>query len=133
VSVRPVVLARLRSAVNPTYDGEVPLDSQGRPLVQRYAVLYASPGTRSAEDLCRVTADRYVFRWQVTSVGETPEQAEWVAIRGRDALLAEPLMGDGWQFGALVHRSSSDIRPDRDIPGGVLFYAVDIYELPATR
>lgn len=133
MSIRKAVLERHRSAVQPVYDGEVPVDEQGRPVAQRYAVLYASPGARSAEDLTRVAADRYVFRWQVTAVGLTPEQAEWVAVRCRDAVLDERLTAEGWELGSVEHRSSADIRKDEDIPGLVLFYAVDTYQLPATR
>lgn len=133
MSIRAALLARLRASVDPVYDGKVPLDDQGRPLVQRYAVLYAAPGQRGADDLIRVAHDRYVFRWQVTSVGRTPEQAEWVAVRCRDTVLNEPMASDGWELGSVEHRSSADIRRDDDIPGGDLFYAVDTYELPATR
>jgi hypothetical protein len=132
VTVPAAVLARLRAAVDPVYDGDVPLDESGRPLVQRYAVLFAAPGTRGSEDLgCR--ADRYTFRWRVTSVGEDRSQAEWVAVRCRDALLDTPITVDGWETGAVEHRSSDQIRRDEDIPGDPLFYAVDTYELPATR
>lgn len=133
MSARAAVLARLQGAVDPTYDGEVPVDEQGRPPVQRYAVLYASPGLRTSDDFTRTQADRYVFRWQVTSVGETPEQAEWVAVRCRDAVLDTRLPVEGWETGVVEHRSSADIRRDEDIPGQVLFYAVDTFELPATR
>lgn len=132
MSVVDAILARLRTAMDPVYDGEVPVDDSGRPLVQRYAVLYADPGHRSAEDLAR-TADRYVLRWQVTSVGEDRRQAEWVAVQCRDAVLDERLAADGWELGAVEHTSSSPIRRDPDIPGGELFYAVDTYALPATR
>lgn len=133
MSIRPVVLARLRSAVDTVHDGDVPVDANGRPLTQRYAVLFGSPGARESEDLCRVAADRYVFRFRVTSVGEDVRQAEWVAVRCRDALIDSPLIATGWQIGAVEHRSSADIRPDEDIPGDPLYYAVDTYDVPATR
>lgn len=133
MTVRAALLTRLRAAVDPVYDGKVPLDDQGRPLVQRYAVLYAAPGQRTADDLIRVAHDRYVFRWQITSVGRTAEQADWVAVRCRDAVFDEPLTATGWDLGSVEHRSSADVRRDDDIPGGDLFYAVDTYEVPATR
>ncbi|TYP82072.1 hypothetical protein [Blastococcus xanthinilyticus] len=132
MSVHEALLARLRGAVDPVYDGEVPVDAKGRPLVQRYAVFYASPGARSAEDLAR-QADHFLFRWQITSVGQDRTQADWVATRCRDAVLDQRVLVEGWETGVVVHRSSADIRPDRDIPGGPLFVAVDTYELPATR
>lgn len=132
MSLPDAVLARMRTVVDPVYDGHVPVDAQGRPLVQRYAVLYASPGLRSADDLGR-TADRHTFPWQVTSVGQSREQVEWVAIRCRDALLDEPLVEAGWQIGIVEHLTSSQIRRDDDIPGDSVFYGVDTYELTATR
>jgi hypothetical protein len=126
------VLARLRTVVNPTYDGDVPVDDNGRPLSQRYAVLYVAPGERDVDGLCR-SSDLYVYRWQVTSVGLAPQQAEWVAARCRDALLDEQLFVENWQVGVVEHTSSVPIRRDDDVPGGVLFYAIDTYRLPATR
>ena len=133
MSARAAVLARMEAVVDPTYDGEVPVDKKGRPLEQRYAVLYATPGQRATDDFTRTQADRHVFRWQVTSVGGTAEQAEWVAVRCRDALMDERLRVEGWETGVVEHRSSSDIRPDEDIPGQTLFVAVDNYSLTATR
>lgn len=132
MSLNDELLTRLKTAVDPVYDGLVPVDDKGRPLVQRYAVLYAAPGQRTAEDMAR-TADRFDLRFQVTSVGEDRRQAEWVATRCRDALLDERLVADGWHLGVIEHYSSSPIRRDEDIPGDPLFYAVDTYALPATR
>ncbi len=126
------VLKRLQDAVTPFYDGEVPVDAQGRPLAQRYGVLYADPGHRTAENLAR-TPDRHTYRWQVTAVGRDRHQAEWVAVRCRDALLDDPLTVEGWETGAVEHTSSSPIRRDNDLPGVRLFYAVDTYSLTATR
>jgi hypothetical protein len=133
VSLNDAVLARLRSAMDPVYDGKVPVDDGGRPLVQRYAVLYASVPVRTAEDLSSTRADRHTVRWQVTSVGEDRIQVEWVATRCRDALMGDPLTAEGWETGAVEHTSSSRIRRDEDIPGDPVFYGVDTYALPATR
>lgn len=132
MTVRPAVLARMRSVVEPSYDGDVPVDDNGQPLAQRYAVLYAAPADRDIDSLAR-TSDLYVFRWQVTSVGISAAQAEWVAARVRDALLDEPLVEAGWQVGPVEHVSTVPIRRDDDVPGGVLFYAIDTYRLTATR
>lgn len=132
MSVRDALLAALRTAVQPAYDGHVPVDDGGRPEVQRYAVLYAAPAQRTSEDLA-MTAGTHVYRWQVTSVGTTAQQADWVAVRCRDVLLDRRLAADGWELGVVEHTSSSPIRRDDDIPGGVLFYAVDTYQLAATR
>lgn len=132
MSVIDAVLARLQVAVDPVYDGLVPVDDQGRPLAQRYAVLYASAGARSAEGLCR-TADRYTFRWQLTSVGLTRTQADWVARHCRDALLDRRIVVEGWQLGPVEHKDSNPIYRDDDIPGLPLFTAADFYSLTAAR
>lgn len=132
-TVAAVVLARLRAAVDPVYDGEVPTDDRGQPLVQRYGVLYADPGSRTADDLSGTVASRHVHRWQVTSVGEDRTQCEWVAVRCRDALLDGLLALPGWQLTPVRHDTSAPIRPDRDLPGKTLFVAIDTYSLTATR
>lgn len=132
MSVPAAVLALLEGAVTPVYDGEVPLNDKGRPTSDRYAVLYADAGTRNSDDL-PLTADRHVYRWQVTSVGEDRRQAEWVAVRCRDALLDQPLTVAGWELTPVTHESSSVIRRDDDLPGDPLFFAVDTYSLTATR
>lgn len=132
MTVRAAVLARLSTVVDPTYDGDVPVDSNGRPLSQRYAVLYAAPGERDIDGLNR-SSDLYVYRWQVTSVGEDARQADWVASHCRDALLDWRPVVDGWQVGRVEHTSSVPIRRDDDIPGQALFYAIDTYRLSATR
>ena len=126
------MLERLGAAVDPLYDGEVKTTADGVPVAQRYAVLYMAPAHRTSEDLC-LSADRHAYRWQVTSVGQSPEQADWVATRCRDALLDERLAEAGWELAKIEHTASSPIRRDDDIPGAVLFYAVDNYELTATR
>lgn len=132
MTLAEALLARLRSAMDPVYDGEVPTDDKGQPLSQRYAVLYAAVPVRQSEDLASV-ADRHVFRWQITSVGTDRRQAEWVAVLCRDAVLDAPLLADGWELGAVEHSSSVPIRRDDDVPGGDLFYAIDTYRLTATR
>ena len=132
MSVPEALLALLEAAVTPVYDGKVELNDKGRPAADRYAVLYADAGTRNSDDL-PLTADRYVHRWQVTSVGEDRRQVEWVAIRCRDALLDQPLVVAGWELTPVVHESSSAIRRDDDLPGEPLFFAVDTYSLTATR
>lgn len=132
MTLAEALLLRLRAAVDPVYDGEVPTDGEGRPLSQRYAVLYAAVPVRQSEDLALV-ADRHVFRWQITSVGMDRQQAEWVALRCRDAVLDARLVAEGWQLGVAEHSSSVPIRRDDDVPGGDLFYAIDTYNVTATR
>ena len=131
MSIRAEVLARLRTVVDPTYDGHVPVDDNGRPLSQRYAVLYAAPADRDRDGL-NASSDLYVYRWQVTSVGLDARQAEWVAERCRDALLDQRFDLNG-QISPAEHTSSVPIRRDDDVPGGVLFYAIDTYRLTTTR
>lgn len=132
MSIPAAVLARLQAAVDPVYDGLVPVDERGQPLTQRYGVMYSDAGARAADDLVG-TADRYVYRWTVTSVGEDRIQAEWVAVRLRDALLDAPLVVEGWSTTPVTHEASSPIRRDEDLPGDPLFFAVDTYSLTATR
>lgn len=131
MSVRAEVLERLRSVVEPAYDGEVPVDDQGKPLSQRYAVLYAAPADRDRDGF-NSSSDLFVYRWQVTSVGLDARQAEWVAERCRDSLVDAPIVVNG-QSSPVEHTSSVPIRRDDDIPGGVLFYAIDTYRLTTTR
>lgn len=132
MSVPDAILGQLRSAVDPVYDGHVPVDEQGRPLTQRYAAFWPDTGSRFADDLGH-TSDRYVFRWQVTSVGASREQAEWVAVRCRDAVVDQRIAVEGWRTAPVDHVSSAPIRRDDDLPGEPIFYAVDTYSLTATR
>ena len=132
MSVPDAVLGMLRAAVDPVHDGEVPKDASGQPVGDRYAVFYASPGERRHEDLGH-TSDRHVHRWQVTSVGATREQAEWVAVRCRDALVDARPNAPGWVCSLIEHESSGPIRRDDDLPERALFLAVDTYSVTATR
>lgn len=127
------VLARLQSISGLfVYDGEVEKDKAGQPVKTRYAVLYAPPGRRVDEALAG-TNDSYLHRWQVTSVGSSAEQVRWVATKCRDALLDTRITADGWQVSRVRHTADEPVLPDDDLPGKRLFYAVDQYELTATR
>jgi hypothetical protein len=131
-AVHAAVLARLQASVTPFYDGQVPLDGNGRPVDDRYGVVWFQTRERGRDDLSG-TADRFVHRWQVTSVGTDREQVEWVATRCQDALLDEPLLVPGWEIALVEHSSSGPIRIDRDIPGTDVFYGVDTFTVTTTR
>lgn len=126
MSVRAALLTVLRSVVE-TGDGEAP-----EPTPQRYAVLYASPGSRTAGDVAG-TYDLTEHRFQVTSVGSTPAQVDWVAQRTENALLGLVLTVPGLSCGPIEGYEPDLIRRDDDNPNGPVFYGTRSYVLHAAR
>jgi len=133
VSLTDAVLELLRTGVTPVpvHDGDPPVDGDGNPVGERYAVLWSSTPERSPDDVGH-TSDWVTGRWQVTSVGTSRAQAEAVAVRCRDALVDNRPAAPGYATTPLRHASSSPIRRDDDYPGQDLFVAVDTYTLNAT-
>jgi hypothetical protein len=129
VNVPDVILAMLKAAVSPavTYDAHVPKNDE-----ERYAVLYIAAGAFRAEDVAH-TSDLVTFRWQVTSVGTSRAQAQWVADRSRDGLIDRRPQVEGWVLGPVEHVNTQQIRSDSDAPDRVLFYGADWYELAGSR
>lgn len=126
MSARAALLVLLRERVT-TLDGIADATTE-----VRYAVLHITPGALSADDV----AGRYDLlqqRFQVTSVGTSSEQAEWVADRSRDALLGVVPRLDGWQCGPISAYEPEPIQPDRDRPDRVLFFTTCSYVFHAAR
>lgn len=129
MSVRAALLDVLRAVV-PTYDG----DAKGA-TDQRYAVLYPSPGRRSAEDVAG-TYDLLEYRFTVVSVSlgasASPQQAEWVAGRTSDALIGTVLTVPGLSCGPIEQYEPTPITRDDDLPE-TTFYTSSQYVLHASR
>lgn len=126
-------LGMLRDAVQPVHDGHVPVDNNGMPLDERYAVLYASPGMREWEDVGATPTDASHV-WQVTSAGRLAQQAIDVAEACTSALVARRLDVDGWTSGLIRQTSTSPVRRQDDLPGDVpVFYIAATYRVSLTR
>lgn len=130
MSVPDAIVGLTRAAVDPAvlYDGHVPKD----PATTRYAVIYINTGQAGWGDVGH-TSDQYEFRWQVTAVGATREQAAWVADRARSGLVDQRPDVPGWACGLIGHVNSEPIRWDTDIPDRVVLYGADWYELTASK
>ena len=125
MSVREALLDALRVVVE-TGDGE------GVPNLARYAVLYPSPGRRSAEDVAG-TYDLLEYRFTVVNVGSTPQQAEWVATRTADTLTGRRLTVPGLACGPIEAYEPTQIVRDEDNPDATVFYTSAAYRLLASR
>lgn len=83
--------------------GEAPGPEDVSPEVP-YWVLYAVPGGERRTGGLSLPESGGVWRYQVTSVGASVDQAEWMSDRVRTVLLSRgpggawvhPLAGDGW-------------------------------------
>jgi hypothetical protein len=127
------VLQLVRAALDPVtvYDAKVPASTATEPLPARYAVIYPSPGMRYWEDLGH-TSDCYRLTWQITSVGSTRPEAEWIAARARDSLVDVCPVVDGLLCSPVEQQSSQPVRWDDQIPGRIVMYATDQYSMEAT-
>lgn len=92
------------------YDGEVP-DIPAK----RYAVLYMDQGLGRGDRLvARRTGQRY--RGVVHSIGQSPDEARWVAERVDLALSDVVLTVAGFDNTPCSEESSQPIRRDVDVP-----------------
>lgn len=127
-----VVLGLVRASVTlgqptdaPVYDAHVPDDPPFR-----YVVVYPSTALRSAEDLAH-TSDMHYLEWRITCVGSTRAEVEWLATRTRDALVDVKPTVPGLSCGAVEQTDAQPIRPDTNIPGRVVLYSTDGYQMHA--
>ncbi|MEV4246965.1 hypothetical protein AB0J63_26575 [Streptosporangium canum] len=92
---------------------------------QTYAVFYPDTGTLSAfhRDLLNRGPDE--LRYQVTSVGQSPEQAAWVADRVAEALLSAVPTVAGRRVWPAIEEGSQPVRRDDESTG--LFFATAQY------
>lgn len=133
MSAADVVLGLVEAAVTlgqPTdaavYDAHVIDDPP-----DRYVVVYPAPAMRSAMDLAH-TSDVQYLEWRVTCVGGTRAEVEWLATRTRDALVDVKPAVPGLSCGVIEQTDSQPIRPDTNIPGRLVLYSTDGYQMHAT-
>lgn len=133
MSAADVVLGLVEASVtlgNPTdapvYDAHVPDDPPFR-----YVVVYPSPALRSAMNLAH-TSDAQHIEWRVICVGATRAEVEWLATRTRDALVDVKPTVPGLSCGVIEQTDSQPIRPDTNIPGRLVLYSTDGYQMTAT-
>lgn len=117
-----VILALVRTAAVTVYDGVVPNKS---PVP--YAVLYSDLGDYERLTLSQLS-DKRTVHFQTTSVGVTPEQARWVALKTRAVCIDALVPLDGRLTWRIAHESSQPVQRDDDLDPPV-FYAVDQYVL----
>lgn len=127
------VLELLTAALTgrPVYDGHVPTHTSAAPLPPRYAVLYGLLPLRRSEDIAH-HSDLLWCEWQVTAVGATRPEVDWIRSRARDALVDRVLVVPGLAFEPLQHLESQPQRWDDDIPDRVALTGVDLYGCNAT-
>jgi hypothetical protein len=119
------ILAVLTAAGVTAYDAEAPADAP-----EKYAVVYPDPGTPSG-----TLGDRHrhlLLEFQLTAVGRSREQAQWVADKARAVLLTtiptvpgrvvQPL----WQVG-----SPPPVQRDDDVQPP-LYYQPVSYQMRST-
>ena len=119
-----IVLTRLRtnSASRKIGDGQAPADDT-RP----YAVLYALDEAEREGDMSTASTVTGWFEFQVTSVGDTRAQAEWLADLLRTLLLASDLSPSG--FIMFPWRDVVTNLPERDDDvQPPLFYVTSVVE-----
>lgn len=105
-------------------------DTQGR-LTSPYCIVYPMPSGGTSGPMSAPHADEDMVV-QVTAVGRTREQAQWVADTAKATLLA----GISITGRALSSRPGLDVgsglQRDDDTAGPPLFYAVHRYRFPTT-
>ncbi len=112
---------------NAVYDGKVDVDEAAKVIrvPMPYLVFWSSPGYDRDERQSGQVGGR-VKEFQLTGVGETREQAQWILDRARGVLSRKRIDGH------LIRRSEANvpIRRDDDYtrPGnGPIFYGMDEY------
>lgn len=152
--INDAIVAAIRAEGCAAYDGNVPTDQARNgadpadPLTVRvvtvelpYAVLYANFGDDYHKRLGGRTSQRSKF-WQVTSVGSSPQQANWVNNRVRRALkdrrltvyVPDPATGRPtnvpWQLARITVEESQRLRRDdttTDANGDPVYLLVDTF------
>lgn len=120
------VKALLEGQALTVHEGGAP-DSAAVP----YAVLWMDSGTRTRETLV-ASSGRDDLLVTVTSVGQDPTQAWWVAERVFTALLDVAPTVSGRTCSPITHEVSDALRRDSDVtqPGGSAVYQqVDVFRL----
>lgn len=132
MTVGDAVLALVEAAVPgvTVYDAHVPSSTATSPLPGRYVVVYPTTPQLSAEGLC--ASDTVRAEWQVTSVGATRPEAQWLAEHVRDGLVDRRPTVPGMTCAPIEHTGSQPVRWDDQVAGRVVLYATDQYGFDAT-
>lgn len=117
------LLAMVREAVPAGCDIYLARAEQG--AVPPYAVFYPDSGIKSAFHRTIVNDAPRELRYQVTSVGATPEQAAWVADKVSAALWSGVPTVAGRRVWPVIDEASQPVRPDDESTG--LFLATAQY------
>lgn len=109
------------------YDADALVDAAGKPPAAPYAVLYPDPGWPEG-----TLGDRW--RWlllgfQVTGVGATRRQAQWVADWARGVLLTQQPVVPGRVVHPLWQQEGSPPIDRDDDVSPPLFYAPVLYQM----
>ena len=114
------VLARLVAATSKAVgDGQAPAD-----ITRPYSVLYPLDDTDRDGDMIDTQRTSW-FDFQVTVVGDTREQAEWLADDLRDSMLAADLTPSGFRMYPFERVVTNQTERDDDIQPPV-FYTIFI-------
>lgn len=107
--------------------------AEGEPLPPRpYAVAYSGLGVPSRTTIAPVS-DRRDGRFQLTVVGDSPEQARWAMGQLRLALLDQRPASTSLHAFPLTITASQDVAFDEDVKSARVFFGVDIYRLAAVH
>ena len=117
------LLAMIRASVGVT----CPIYWAGSPqnAVPPYAVVYPDSGVLTAGQRTLANNGPNELRYQITSVGATPEQAQWVADKTDVAVLTGIPTVSGRRVWPSVKESTQDVR--RDAASTALYLATAQY------
>lgn len=104
------LLAMVRAAVTVTCPIYLARAPQG--AAPPYAVMYPDTGRKSALERNVLNEAPRDLRYQVTSVGATPEQAAWVADKVAAALWSGVPTVTGRRVWPVIDEGSQPVRPD---------------------
>lgn len=121
-TVYDAVISRLETSTSKVIGDHIaPLD-----LTLPYAVVYHR--SENIDDIGTLSDPTVVaeLEWQVTSVGETREQAQWMSYKVRQALNGFKPVVSGMSFSPIILDGDSPVTRDDDVQPPK-FYAVDIF------
>lgn len=119
---RNAVVQRLTSAGLTVYTpGEAPEGSSG------YVVVYTDTGRGEQSRETDAAQSRKTFTYLIHWVGESEEQALWLAEKGIAALVGWPPTVAGRTCFPMKHEASQRVSPDPDFP--TLWFGVDEFDL----
>jgi hypothetical protein len=105
------IIAQLETAIG---DGNVHWAGAPRDEAPPFAVIWPDAGMESPFHRSLTNQAPNELRFQITSVGAGPEQAQWVADRTAEALLSTVLVVSGRRCWPTVREGSQPVRRDDD-------------------